>query len=198
MTLTPPARSSARDRLLAAADALFYAEGVHTVGIDRIIERAGVAKASLYSAFGSKDALIAAYLAGRHAARQERITQALARYDTPRERLLGIFDVLAELFAEPGYHGCAFMNASAEASDDSQIREATARYRAWVRSLLVGLARAAGAAEPERLARQLHLLYDGAGLSARLDQSADAAVCGRAAAAALLDAALGADGASAN
>ena len=63
-------RRSARERLLAAADELFYEEGVHTVGVDRVIERAGVAKATLYSAFGSKDELIRAYLAARHAARQ--------------------------------------------------------------------------------------------------------------------------------
>ena len=149
-----------------------------------------MAKASLYSTFGSKDALIAAYLAGRHAARQARITQALTRYDTPRERLLGLFDVLGELFAEPGYHGCAFVNASAEASSDSQIREATARYRGWVRALLTDLARATGAAEPERLARQFHLLYDGAGLSARLEGDAEVAAFARAAAVTLLDAAL--------
>ena len=68
-------RLSARERLLAAADELFYEEGVHTVGIDRIIERAGVAKASLYNTFGSKDELIRAYLEGRYVARQERITR---------------------------------------------------------------------------------------------------------------------------
>ena len=58
-----PQRASARERLLAAANELFYAEGVQTVGIDRIIERAGVAKASLYNLFGSKEELEAAYLA---------------------------------------------------------------------------------------------------------------------------------------
>src|SRR4051794_603668 len=63
-----PSRASARERLLAAADELFYEEGVHIVGIDRVIERAGVAKASLYSAFGSKDELIRQYLMRRHVA----------------------------------------------------------------------------------------------------------------------------------
>src|SRR5258708_4970483 len=105
MDTTTIERSSAPERLLAAADALFYEEGVHTVGIDRVIERAGVAKASLYNAFGSKDELIRTYLMRRHLARQERITRKLARYDTPRDRLLGVFDVLAELFAEPGFRG---------------------------------------------------------------------------------------------
>lgn len=180
---------SARERLLAAADELFYADGVHTVGIDRVIERAGVAKATLYSAFGSKDELIRAYLMARHAARQERITRKLARYDTPRERLLGIFDVLGESFAEPGFRGCAFANASAEARPGSAIEEVSDESRGWTRSLLVDLGRAAGAADPERLARQLALLYDGATVSARMDRDPGAAAAARAAAVTLVDAA---------
>src|SRR3569833_2360310 len=71
-TSTAARKPTARDRLLAAADELFYAEGVHTVGIDRIIERAGVAKASLYSSFGSKDELVRAYLQGREERRPAR------------------------------------------------------------------------------------------------------------------------------
>src|SRR6476620_2751318 len=109
-----PERRSARERLLAAAEELFYEEGVNTVGIDRVIERAGVAKASLYACFGSKEELIRAYLEGRQARREER----LARYETPRTRLLGVFDVMGELFAEPTFRGCAFVRASAEMKPD--------------------------------------------------------------------------------
>ena len=69
-------RPSARERLLAAANELFYDEGVHTVGIDRIIEQAGVAKASLYNTFGSKDELVRAYLQTRHDSVTQRITAA--------------------------------------------------------------------------------------------------------------------------
>ena len=79
---------SARERLLEAANELFYDEGVHTVGIDRVIERAGVAKASLYNTFGSKDELVRAYLEGRHARTSARITRYLERYSDPRDRLL--------------------------------------------------------------------------------------------------------------
>src|SRR3978361_1107714 len=96
-------KPSARAPLLAAADELFYAEGVHTVGIDRIIERAGVAKASLYSSFGSKDELVKAYLESRHAVRRARLLNGLERFDNPRDRLLGVFDVLSEIAASPGY-----------------------------------------------------------------------------------------------
>jgi AcrR family transcriptional regulator len=191
MTTKTLDRRSARERLLAAADELFYEEGVHTVGIDRVIERAGVAKATLYSAFGSKDELIRAYLQARHAARRERMTRRLARYDTPRERLLGVFDVLGESFAEPGFRGCAFVNASAEARPGSAIEEVSDESRAWVRSLLAELARAAGATDPERLARQLALLYDGATVGARMDRDPTAAAAARTVAAALVDAATG-------
>src|ERR1700692_1713481 len=104
----------ARERLLAAANQLFYAEGVHTVGIDRVIEHAGVAKATLYSAFGSKDELIRAYLGRRYEGWQARMTEVLAGYETPRDRLLGVFDWMGEVLKHPDFHGCAFMNATAE------------------------------------------------------------------------------------
>src|SRR6202043_101484 len=86
MVAKSPATPSARERLLEAANELFYDEGVHTVGIDRVIERAGVAKASLYNTFGSKDELVRAYLETRHARVAARITSYLERYSTPRER----------------------------------------------------------------------------------------------------------------
>src|ERR1700731_2435247 len=91
------ARTSARTRLLAAADELFYEHGINLVGIDRVIEHAGVAKASLYDCFGSKEELIRAYLKGRADKRQARISERVASLGTPREKILGVFDLLAEL-----------------------------------------------------------------------------------------------------
>jgi AcrR family transcriptional regulator len=191
MTAKTADRASARERLLAAADELFYKEGVHTVGIDRVIEHAGVAKATLYSVFGSKDELIRAYLESRHQSRQDRIARHLARSGTPRERLLAVFDALGEAFAEPGYHGCAFLNASAEASPGSPILTITDGYRTWVRNLFTELARATDIDEPEQLAQQLALIYDGASISARMDRDPiSAAAVARATAAALIDARL--------
>jgi AcrR family transcriptional regulator len=183
------AKPSARERLLAAADELFYDEGVHTVGIDRVIEQAGVAKASLYNTFGSKEALIRAYLEGRHAKTAARITRHIEHYDTPRERLLAVFEAQSEMFAEPGFRGCAFVSASAEAHSGDQIEQASDAYRAWIRRLLTDLAEQAGVADPAALARQLHLVYDGGGLSARMDHDPAASLVARAAAEALLDAA---------
>jgi AcrR family transcriptional regulator len=182
-------KPSARERLLAAADELFYREGVQTVGIDRIISHAGVAKASLYSTFGSKEKLVHAYLEHRHANLSERINRALTRFRTPRDRLLGVFDALGEQFTDPEFNGCAFEMASAEAPQGSAVADQTAVFREWVRSLFTSLAKEADVADPEALARQLHLLYDGAGLSARMDRDPSAATAARAAAAALFDAA---------
>jgi AcrR family transcriptional regulator len=192
MATKAPVAGSARERLLAAANELFYAEGVHTVGIDRVIERAGVAKASLYNTFGSKDELVRAYLEGRHAVVSQRITKYLERFGTPRERLLGVFEAQGELFAEQGFRGCAFVSASAE-SPGELVQQAADDYRRWVRTLLTDLAREAGVPAPELLGRQLHLIYDGASLSARMDHDPASAIAARAAAEALLDSALASD-----
>jgi AcrR family transcriptional regulator len=183
-------RPSPRARLLEAADELFYAEGVHTVGIDRVLERAGVARASLYGTFGSKDELIRAYLQRRMEASQARLRAAAEARDDPRERLLSVFDAQAATFAQPGYRGCAFNRASAEAQPDSAAYEVPRAYRRWLRGYLTDLAASAGVAEPDVLARQIHLLYDGAMTARSLDADADVTASARAAAAALLGTAL--------
>jgi AcrR family transcriptional regulator len=152
-----------------------------------VIERAGVAKASLYAAFGSKEALVCAYLEGRATTRRHRIKDRLARVHEPRARILAVFDVLAEIARDPAFRGCAFVNASAEGpSGPSPVRDACSGYRAWMRELFVGLARDAGAPHPTELGRQLVLLYDGAVVGAAMDDDPDRAAQARAMAAALL------------
>ena len=186
----PAKRPSARERLLAAADELFYAEGVHTVGIDRIIERAGVAKASLYSSFGSKEELVRAYLENRHEIRRKRLLAGLERFDNPRDRLLGVFDVLGELTATPGFRGCAFYTASAESgAEGGAVEQVSNANRAWTRGLFTQLAEDAGVADAPALADQLMILYDGASVGARMDKNAGAASLARLVAARLVDAA---------
>jgi AcrR family transcriptional regulator len=190
MSMTTTDRVPARERLLAAAEELFYEEGVHSVGIDRVIERAGVAKATLYSTFGSKDELVREYLLRHTATWRGRLTSGLAaRYGTPRERLLGVFDLLGERMTEDDFRGCALVNASAEARPGSSIGPVCVEGRAWVPELFADLARQSGVAEPGPLARQLALLYHGAMLSGWMDHDATAAAAARAAAATLLDAA---------
>ena len=181
----------ARRRLLDAANELFYAEGVHTVGIERVIERAGVAKATLYSVFGSKEELIRAYLKARHAATQQRMTAELQRrFATPKQRLVGVFEVQGLSFVDPNFRGCAFVAASAEASPGDAVQQEADTYRAWVHGLFFDLAQQAGADDAKALAQQLVLLYDGAGISAWMDRDPSAEKAARAVAAALVDAAV--------
>jgi AcrR family transcriptional regulator len=184
-------RASARERLLAAANELFYAEGVQTVGIDRITERAGVAKASLYNLFGSKEELVAAYLASRHDGTAARLTEAVNRFGDPRQRILAVFDAQALQFEQTDFNGCAFVAASTEAPAGGLVEHAANEFRAWIRQMFIDLAEQAGASDPSNLGRQLHLLYDGAGLAARMDRCDPAiAPSARDAAQKLLDAAL--------
>ena len=181
---------SARDRLLAAASELFYEEGINTVGIDRVIAHAGVAKASLYTAFGSKEELIRSYLEAQFETRKQRLLEWIAQHDAPRDKLLSIFDFMGEMFEKTSFRGCAFIRASAEARPDSSIAAEADKSRAWTRSVFVDLARQAGAREPEQLAKQLALLYDGAIVTAQMDRDVGAAKAARAMAASLLDAAI--------
>jgi AcrR family transcriptional regulator len=177
--------------LLEAANELFYAEGVQTVGIDRIIERAGVAKASLYNVFGSKEELVAAYLESRHADTARRLSAVVAKGDDPREKILAVFDSQAKQFRSPNFHGCAFVAASAEAPPGGLVEQATIEFRAWMRNTFAELATEMGAAHPATLARQLHLIYDGALLAADLDRNEPSiARSAREAVEALLDAAV--------
>lgn len=183
-----PTRRPARERLLDAAHALFYENGIHTVGIDTVIERAGVAKASLYDCFGSKEGLIQAYLQSRQERRVARITERLSGCKSPRERVLAMFDQLAEYVAHTPYRGCVFMRAGAEHRHEGVVKTVCDDARQWMLDLFTRLAKEAGATRPKVLARQLVLLYDGASVSAQMDGGADAAIAARAAAAFMLDA----------
>src|SRR5260370_27292365 len=184
-------RVSARDRLLAAAGALCYAEGVHVVGVDRIVERAGVAKASLYDTFGSKDELVRAYLENHFRRRQNRVAQILAANATPRERILAVFAEVEGLLAGSTFRGCRFISAASESRRGGAGEIVAEEYRAWLWSLFTDLAAAAGASDAKQVGRQLFLLYDGAAAAARMYEDRDAAAKAvRSAVRALLDAAI--------
>jgi AcrR family transcriptional regulator len=155
-------RPSARERLLAASDELFYRDGVHSTGIDAVIERAGVAKGSLYYIFGGKDELVAAYLHGRHDSWRQRIEAAQTGIDDPDDKILAIFDAIADYVSLPEFRGCPFDNASAE-SPAGQCQElATKEYRDWLRRFFLELAADTGVADSEALADGLIVLYNGA------------------------------------
>ena len=170
MALKLSARRPARERLLAAADELFYHEGVHVVGVDRIAERAGVTKATLYNTFGSKEDLVRAYLVQHMKRRQERIARILAANDTPRKRILGIFAEIEELLIGSAFRGCRFIMATAEARPGDSSEVVAEQYRAWLRAVFSDLASEAGATDAKHLGTRLLLLYDGAAVAARLDK----------------------------
>jgi AcrR family transcriptional regulator len=180
-------RRTAKQRLLQAADELFYNEGIHTVGIDRVIAHAGVAKGSLYYSFTGKDDLVHEYLTHRHGSWAERVTAGIEAHTDPRARILAVYDVLGTLFAQPDYRGCAFMNATAEAAPDSVEAQAATTFRAWVHTLFLDLATDVGADDPQQLAETLVLLYDGAVATAQMDKTPEAARTARRTAELLLD-----------
>lgn len=182
---------TARERLLEAADELFYAEGVHVVGVDRIAERAEVTKATLYNTFGSKDDLVRAYLERHMQRRQDRIGRILAANDTPRKRILGIFAEVEQLLGGSTFRGCRFILATAESRPGDASELVTERYRSWLRSVFNDLAEEAGANDAKELGRRLLLLYDGAVVAGRLDRDRrSAASATRSAVEAVLDAAI--------
>ncbi|MDN7446373.1 TetR/AcrR family transcriptional regulator [Burkholderia multivorans] len=193
-----PADSGVRERLLDAAEALIYSGGIHATGVDAIVKRSGAARKSFYSHFESKEALVVAALERRDARWMRWFVDAtLARGKSPRAQLLGMFDVLRDWFAQPGFHGCAFLNTSGEIADaDDPVRvvarEHKARLLAFVRERLDAYADVAGIERRTlaRLARQWLVLIDGAIGVALVSGDAGAARDARAAAELLLDAAL--------
>jgi AcrR family transcriptional regulator len=178
------------ERILRTASDLFYREGVRAVGIQRVIDEAGIAKASLYAHYASKDDLVAACIEDRIAAGRRQVEARLAdpALDA-RGRLLRFFDVQAEWIADAAFRGCPLVNANSEIADAAHpAKEVTRRHRAWLHGLLTSLATDAGAREPANLAGALVVLYDGAAASALVDDNPAASTHARRAAEQLLDA----------
>jgi AcrR family transcriptional regulator len=175
MTTKAAKRPSPRERLLAASDELFYRDGVHSTGIDAIIEKARVAKGSLYYNFGGKDELVAAYLRNRHDAWRRRVEAAQARTDDPNQKILAIFDAIADYVSLPEFRGCPFTNAAAEAPAGEAQQLAIKEYRDWLRQTFFKLAADTGVADSRALADALTVLYDGALATAEMNTGARAA-----------------------
>jgi AcrR family transcriptional regulator len=154
----------ARERILEAAYDLFSRDGIRAVGIDAIIEQSGVARMTLYRHFGSKDALVLAFLERR----EQRWTRDWLQREVnrravdPRDRLLAIFDVFDEWFQRDDFEGCSFINVLLEIADpQSELHRASADYLAKIRAFVAELAAQAGVAEPEALAHKWHILMKG-------------------------------------
>lgn len=196
--LDPPARvpgargAAARDAVLKSAIRLFCRQGITATGIDAIVAHSGVARATLYKHFGSKDALVAAALEAEGAAWRAWFFARMAqREGSARERLLAIFDVLGEWFRRDDYFGCALMNAAAEhRNQNSAVQSVTRPHKQPVIEYIQGLCAGAGAKDAKLLAAQIDLIMDGAIIKALVTRSAQPSKEARAIAAALLDASL--------
>ncbi len=166
------------DRLLAAATELFAKYGIRAVGIDRILREADCAKASLYSTFGSKDALVIAYLTELDLADRSRFMQAIASIDDPVTRALTFFDLARAKGLRHDFPGCLYTSA---ASEFPGVRfDPIDVHRQWVRSTLGSLIKSAGVRRPAALVRHVQLLYDGALVASKVEQSVEPIRVGRA------------------
>ncbi|MCE0538537.1 TetR/AcrR family transcriptional regulator [Kineosporia rhizophila] len=180
-----PGRRSARERLLETADRLFYYEGIHAVGIDRILEESGVAKGSLYYNFSGKDDLVREFLLRQHDRWVTAIDARAAQESDPHARILAVFEALGEIFADPGYAGCVFHHTGVVqpgSTEELGIR----KFRAWLHELFTVPVQQGGYRNPERLVNQLVQLYDGANLAAQSGAGPSAAEDARATAEVLL------------
>ncbi|NQX11048.1 TetR/AcrR family transcriptional regulator [Microbacteriaceae bacterium VKM Ac-2855] len=152
---------STRERILDAATTLFYTEGITAVGVDRISSEAGVSKRSLYQHFGTKEAL-----AGEVFGRDEPRFAVLAAADAiadPTERIRAVFSSLITTARAAGFHGCPYLNAAAELHDpDAPAAEASRRRKAGLTAFFRQNAAALADSDPDALAAQLTMLYDGA------------------------------------
>lgn len=171
----PVREETARQKLLNAAAVLFYNNGIGGTGIDAIIQRAGVAKKSLYNNFSGKAELVSQYLEDRHAEWLGLYEERLAQAVTPRDRVLAVFDAYqdhAEHAYERGFRGCGLLNAAAELSAEDQGRQAVRRHKEEVEALFLAplLELLPDDAErATRLARQLSFLLEGAIMRAGLE-----------------------------
>jgi AcrR family transcriptional regulator len=181
---------TARERILATASRLFCAHGTGNVGVDRIVADSGIAKATLYAHFPSKEDLVLAYLDQVNAAWRGQLERAAAAAgDDPRQRLVGVFGALTEACKNKDFHSCAFINVAAETESGTRVRAAVVAHKRGVRRWLQDLATAAAAPDPPQLARSLSLLIDGCLASGRTGSSAQLAAAAKSAAAVLVDAA---------
>ena len=151
-----------RERLLTAADELFYAQGVASTGVDAVIERAGVATGSLYKNFGGKDGLVVAYLQARDARWRSLWEECIGEHTDPSDRVLAMFTAMERWSAGPGTsRGCAHLAAIVQLPRSHPAIQAAADHKDHLRARLTELCMATGATDPADLAEDLLLIYEG-------------------------------------
>ncbi len=158
-----PRSGGAKVRVLETATRLFYEEGIHSVGVDRLISEASVTKATFYKHYGSKDNLILAYIRTQHERAQERMERLVADAGSPAAAVRAWVAALADEVNDPDFRGCAFLNAAAEYHDPRDpVREVVATHRDWYTDRLATLLQESGHKLPGDGADELMLARDGA------------------------------------
>ncbi|MEV0105029.1 helix-turn-helix domain-containing protein [Nocardia sp. NPDC050799] len=177
-------RPAPAQRLLDTATTLFARYGIRAVGIDRILAESGVARASLYSSYGSKDALVIAYLDHLDHRDRTRWNEATAEITDPGEKILTFFDLALASAPSRGFRGCQYANAATEFPEETL--PPVIAHRRWMLDTLTELLRARGATEAAGLARRIQLIYDGALAGSKFEHTVEPLRLGRTIAAELV------------
>lgn len=183
-------RPQKRDELVREALRIFYREGFHATGMDRLSAETGISKTTMFRHFRTKEDLILASLRLRDEDFRNWLFRAMEEAGPPRAQLLAMFDALGEWFASPDFRSCMFIKAASEYPDPVHpIHVQSAEHKRLLFLQLEKVAAAAGAADPAKLARTLLLLKEGAIVTAHLGHEADPAGDAKAAALSVLEAA---------
>ena len=183
-TSQPATTSDARERILATAYELFSHRGIRAVGVDEIIETAGVAKATLYRHFSSKDDLVLAYLQRREDVWTHGWVEreARRRADDPQDQLLAIFDIFQEWFHSDDFEASVFINVLFEMGPSHPTGQASIHYLENLRGVVAAMAQEADLRDPEAFAHSWHILMQGSIVAAAegdLDAAKRAQAMGR-------------------
>ena len=172
----PPARG--RERLIRIAMRLFYEHGINAVGLDRVIEEAGISKTAFYKHFESKDDLVVEAIRARDAWEMEQWRRAVTILggDDPRRQLIAMVDMLDILFNDPNFFGCQFINAAAEfPNPNDPVHQAAAAHKRASRDMVRDMASRAGARDAEAFADAFTMLFEGTLVLRQIHDRDDAA-----------------------
>lgn len=162
----------ARDRLIETARLLFLRHGVPNVGINRVIADAGIARMTLYNHFASKEDLVVAVFEEEAAIRRDSISETQATLEGPSEKALALFAVALDLAGSEGFRGCAFLNLAIEtAAPDGRLHALARTHKDWIRDNVISHLSSETFADPESLADQILVLWDGGVVGAYVRQS---------------------------
>jgi AcrR family transcriptional regulator len=178
---------SPRERLVETASRLFYSEGIHSIGVNRLVRDAGVTLATFYRHFPTKEALVEEYLRATDRRLRGNVENALKDRD-PRQALEALLDLIGQRTSAPGFRGCQFINAAAEYPDSSHpVHVAVDDHRTWFRTIATEVARQLGHPDPDEAGQYLVVLHDGALVASELDDQKVVLAAVRSAALQLLD-----------